>query len=61
MMTRVKLRHQLNKVTLKKNADPATLFEQLSAIENRRYNTSTRKIEEDDLIVVVMDTASQEY
>jgi hypothetical protein len=59
-MTRVELRHQLNKATLKKNADPATLFEQISAIENK-YNKSTRKIDEDDLIVVVIDAAPQEY
>jgi hypothetical protein len=59
-MTRVELRHQLNKVTLKKGADPATLFEQLSALENR-YNTSSRTIDEDDLIAVVIDAAPQEY
>jgi hypothetical protein len=59
-MTRVELRHQLNKVTMKKDADPVTLFEQLSAIENR-YNTASRKIEEEDLIAVVIDAAPKHY
>jgi hypothetical protein len=30
----VELRQQMNKVSIKKGADPSTLFEQLSAIEN---------------------------
>ena len=59
-MTRVELQHQLNRVTLKKGVDPATLFEQLSAIENR-YNTSRRQIEQEDLIAVVIDAAPKEY
>jgi hypothetical protein len=59
-MTRVELRHQLNKVTMKQDADPATLFEQLSAIENR-YNTASRKIKEEDLIAVVIDAAPEQY
>ena len=53
-MTRVELRHQLNKVKLKKGADPATLFEQISSIENK-YNTATRIIDKEDLIAVVID------
>jgi hypothetical protein len=60
MMTRVELRHQLNKVKLKKGADPATLFEQLSLIENK-YNTLTRTIDSEDLIAVVIDAAPVEY
>jgi hypothetical protein len=59
-MTRVELRHQLNQVTLKKNEDPATLFEQLSALENK-CNTSSRKIDEEDLIAVVIDAAPDQY
>ena len=38
---RVKLRQMMSKVRMKKNDDPATLFEQLSAIENQ-YNTATQ-------------------
>ena len=59
-MTRVELQHQLNMVKLKKEDDPATMFEQLSAIKNR-YNKSDRQIDEDDLITVVIDAAPKEY
>jgi NurA-like 5'-3' nuclease len=59
-MTRVEVRHQLDKIIMKKDADPATLFEQLNSIENR-YNTATRKIEEEDLIAVVIDAAPKQY
>jgi hypothetical protein len=45
---------------MKKDADPVTLFEQLSAIKNR-YNTASRKIEEEDLIAVVIDAAPEQY
>jgi hypothetical protein len=59
-MTRVELRHQLNKVKLKKGANPATLFEQLSSIENK-YNNLTRQIDQEDLIAVVINAAPVEY
>jgi predicted metal-dependent hydrolase len=59
-MTQVKLQHQLNKVTLKKEADPATLFEQPSAIKNRD-NTATRTIKQEDLIAVVINVALKQY
>jgi hypothetical protein len=59
-MTRVELRHQLNKVKLKKGADPAMLFEQISSFKNK-YNTLTRQIDQEDLIAVVIDTAPVEY
>jgi hypothetical protein len=59
-MTIVELQHQLNKIMAKKAADPATLFEQLSAIKNQ-YNTATRKIEEEDLIAVIVDAAPEQY
>ena len=39
-MTRVELRQHLNRVSMKKDEDSNTLFEQLSAIKNR-YNTAT--------------------
>jgi hypothetical protein len=50
----------LNKVSMKKDADPATLFEQLASIENR-YNTVTNKILEEDLVAIVLDAAPMEY
>jgi hypothetical protein len=59
-ITRVELRQKLNKITMKRNADPATLFEQISSIENQ-YNAPGKKIEEADLIAVVLDAAPAEY
>ena len=45
---------------MKKGKDPATLFEQICRIENK-YNTAVRKIDEDDLVAVVLDAAPAEY
>jgi hypothetical protein len=59
-ITRVELRQKLNKVSMKKNQDPATLFEQISSIENQ-YNAPGVKIDEGDMIAVVLDAASAEY
>ena len=59
-MSRVEMRQGLNKVSMKKDEDPTTLFEQLSAIENA-YNTESRKIDEDDLVAVILDKAPKEY
>ena len=59
-ITRVELRQMLNGVTMKKDEDPATIFEQISAIKNR-YNTSTKKIDPEELIAVVLDVAPKEY
>jgi hypothetical protein len=59
-ISRVELRQRLSAIRMKKNEDPTTLFEQISSIENK-YNTSTRHIEEEDLIAVVLDAAPQEY
>jgi hypothetical protein len=59
-MTRVELRHKLASIKMKKKTNPKTIFEQISAIKNR-YNTSTRKIDNDDLIAVILDAAPYEY
>ena len=59
-MTKVELRQQLNKVSLKKTEDPAKLFEQIAAIQNR-YNTASKKIDEEDLIATVLEKAPKEY
>ena len=40
--------------------DPGTLFEQISSVKNK-YNTATKKIDEDDIIAVVLDAAPAEY
>jgi hypothetical protein len=50
----------LNTVILKVNEDPSILFEQVSAIQNW-YGTVTHKIDEEELITVVMGTAPEEY
>ena len=54
------MRQMLNGVRMKKGQDPATLFDQLSAIEYK-YNTATKTIDEEDLIAVVLDSAPVEY
>jgi len=59
-ITRVELRQKLNKVAMKKNQDPATLFEQVSSIENQ-CNAPGVKIDEGDLIAVILDAAPEEY
>jgi hypothetical protein len=59
-ISRVELRQMLASVSMKDNDDPATLFEQISAIENK-YNTATNKIEEEELIAVVMSAAPKAY
>lgn len=59
-MSRVEMRVALTKIKMKKDDDPEVLFEQLSAVQNR-YNTKTEKIEEADLIAVVLASAPKEY
>jgi hypothetical protein len=49
----------LNGIKMKKGEDPATLFEQISSIENK-YNKNG-KIDEEDLIAVVLDAAPSDY
>jgi hypothetical protein len=50
----------LNKITIRKGSNPATLFEQIASVVNR-YNTVTKKIPEDELIAVVLDKSPNEY
>ena len=59
-ISRVELRQMLNSITMKKDADPATMFEQIASVENK-YNTATKQIEEDDLVAVVLDSAPEKY
>ena len=44
-VTLVELRQMLNKISMKKDSNPATMFEQIASVENR-YNTAKRKIQE---------------
>jgi hypothetical protein len=50
----------LNKIGMKKNSNPARMFEQIASVENR-YNTMTSKIPQDELIAIVLDKATLEY
>ena len=59
IITRVELRQMLNGIKMKKGEDPVTLFEQISSIENK-YNKNG-KIDEEDLIAVVLDAAPSDY
>jgi hypothetical protein len=45
---------------MKKNDNPAVIFNRLSAIKNQ-YNTKAKKIDEADLIAVVIDAAPESY
>ena len=60
MISRVKLRQKMSEVKMKKNDDPATLFEQLSAIENQ-YNRATQQIDEEDMIATMISVAPSKY
>ena len=59
MARRVELRQKMNKISMKKGQDPAVLFEQICAVENR-YN-SAGQVSEEDLIAVILDAAPAEY
>ena len=59
-ISRVELRRQLNAVTMKRNEDPATLFEQISGVKNS-YNTATQTISKEELIAVIIDSAHADY
>ena len=50
----------LNKALMKSETDPATLFEQLSSVENK-HDTDTRKIDEEDKIAVILTVAPKEH
>jgi len=57
-ITRVEIRQMLNRVSMKKDEDPATSFEKISSIRNR-YNKTN--IYDGYLIAVVLDAAPKEY
>ena len=61
-ISKVELRRQLNKISMKKNDDPATLFEQLSVVRNK-YNSpsSTAQLSKEELIAVIIDAAHEDY
>jgi hypothetical protein len=59
-VTEVELRQMLNKVSMKSNCDLKVIFEQIRTIKNRCC-TYMQKIDEDDLIAVMIDAESKEY
>ena len=59
-ISRVELRKALTSVTMRKDDDPAKLFEQLSAIENK-FNKPGNVIPEEELIAVVISAAPESY
>jgi len=60
VLSKVELRQRLNQITMKKDSDPSLLFEKLAAIQDR-FLAPGMKIEEDELIAVVLDIAPIEY
>ena len=52
-ISKVEMRQQLNRITMKKGSDPALLFEQSSAIEEK-FMAPGDKIDEADLIAIVL-------
>ena len=57
IISKIKLQHMLNQISMSRKEDPVTLFEQLSKIENQ-FSTTVNKA---DAIAIVMDAAPDEY
>jgi hypothetical protein len=51
----------LIKIKMKKGAEPATLFEQISSVENKCNVPTKKKIDPDEVIAVTIDAAPEEY
>ena len=58
VISMAELRRELGRISMKKEEDPTTLFDQLSTIENKYIGQS---INEKDMIAVILDTAPKEY
>jgi hypothetical protein len=54
------MRTRLSQVKMKSEEDPRVLFSQLASIQSA-YNDTTRKIDQDDLIAVVLEKAADKY
>ena len=59
-VAKVKLYKQLMDVQMKSKDDPKTLFEQVALIQNW-YNNSTKKVQKDQLVAVILKAALVEY
>jgi hypothetical protein len=60
LVSKIELRRALNGVSMKKEDDPALLFEQISAIENK-FNTVNYQIPKEDRIATVLEKDPREY
>jgi hypothetical protein len=54
------MRTRLSQVSMKNEDDPRVLFSQLASIQSA-YNNTTRKIDQDDLIAVVLEKSPEKY
>ncbi|KAL7571064.1 hypothetical protein ACA910_003778 [Epithemia clementina (nom. ined.)] len=57
MASKIEMRKMINNVSMKPHEDPATLFEQISAIKNM-FNV---EIDDDNKVAIAMTTAPDEY
>eukprot|EP00957_Ditylum_brightwellii_P211345 15366072-Ditylum_brightwellii.AAC.5 len=60
LVSKIELRQELNSTSLKKEDDPAKLFEKISALQNI-YSTATYQIPLDEMIDTVLEKAPKEY
>jgi hypothetical protein len=60
LVSKIELRRALNAVSIKEEDDPAILFEQINAIENK-YNIINFEIPKEDRIATVLEKAPKEY
>ena len=52
----VEIRRKLNKVSIKENQDPKSLFEQLAGISNEASSSGV-KVSEEEIIAIILDIA----
>jgi hypothetical protein len=60
MVMLMELRQMLNKIGMNKDVNSATMFKQIASVENR-YNTAMKKIQEEELIAIVLDKSTMDY
>jgi hypothetical protein len=60
IISRVKMLTKLSQVRMKNEEDPRVLFSELASIQSA-YNNTTRKIDQDGLIAVVLEKAPEKY
>eukprot|EP00957_Ditylum_brightwellii_P127420 9716540-Ditylum_brightwellii.AAC.2 len=60
MVLKIELCCKMNAIVMKKEDEPARLFEKISGLKNR-YNISTFQIPTEDMLAMVLEKAPQEY